>query len=111
MNIKSLNIPFTFLGNAFKHVLKLIKKSFLKSYLQIKYPNCRLFDNVEIDRESNLSKYNVLFSNVKVISSSIGAHSYIHANSIVSSAEIGNFCSIAMNTFIGLPIPNRKALN
>jgi acetyltransferase-like isoleucine patch superfamily enzyme len=103
MNFKNFNIPFTLLGNAFKHVLKLIKKSFLKSYLQSKYPNCRLFDNVEIDRDSNLSKYNVLFSNVKLISSSIGAHSYIQANSIVSSTEIGKFCSIAMNTFIGLP--------
>ncbi len=103
MNFSTLNIPFILLTNAFKHTVSLLKKSLLKSCFQAKYPNCRLFDNVEIDKESTLSNYNVLFSNVKVMSSSIGAHSYLQANSIVSNTDVGKFCSIAMNTYIGLP--------
>jgi acetyltransferase-like isoleucine patch superfamily enzyme len=103
VNISNLNIPFILLGNVFKHVAKLVKKSLLKAYFQTKYSNCRLFDNVEIDRGSTLSRYNVIFSNVKVTSSAIGAHSYIQANSTVSNTEIGKFCSIAMDTYIGLP--------
>ena len=46
---------------------------------------------------------------------SCGKYSYgipnIYSWGESSKLEIGNFCSIAMNTFIGLPIPNRKALN
>jgi acetyltransferase-like isoleucine patch superfamily enzyme len=103
MKSSILNIPFIFLINAFMHLVIIFKKSLFKSYLKVKYHNCKLFDNVEVDRESMLSNYNVIFSNVKIMKSSLGVHSYLQENSIVLNSDIGKFCSIAMNVFIGLP--------
>jgi len=103
MIFRILNLPVVLLNNFYKSTVSSIRKYLLKLYIQTKYPHCRLFDRVEMDLESRLSKYNVIFSNVKIISSSIGAHTYLQENSIVMNSEIGKFCSIAMNTFIGLP--------
>ena len=103
MNLRYLHLPFILFRNVTRVILENLKFSLSKLYLDYKHPNCRFFDMVEIDTESTLSNYNVIFSNVKIMKSSLGAHSYLQENSIVLNTDIGKFCSIAMNVFIGLP--------
>jgi len=70
--------------------------------LQKKYPTCRIHSGVYIDDTSCLGDYNVIFKNVSIVDSSVGDHTFIQRNSIVSSSTIGKFCSIAMEVNIGL---------
>lgn len=74
-----------------------------RAWLQGKHPSCRICPGATVDEESVLGQYNVLFHNVKILSSVIGDHTYVQENSIVNEAEVGKFCSIAMGVSVGLP--------
>ena len=56
-----------------------------------------------MDERSILGRYNVLFNNVKILSSVINDHTYVQENAIISDAEVGKFCSIAMGVIVGAP--------
>ncbi|MES2111607.1 MAG: CatB-related O-acetyltransferase [Bacteroidota bacterium] len=72
--------------------------------LQTKYvinnPNCKFYPG-SVLINSFLEGYNVLFYDVQVIDSSVGAHTYIQKRSTVVNATIGKYCSIASNVAIG----------
>ena len=70
--------------------------------LQKRYPTCIFHQGSCVDNKSNLGRYNVVFSNVSVMNSRIGDHTFIQRNSIINNAELGKFCSIAMGVNIGL---------
>jgi len=79
----------------------------LKSYLRAiivrkKFPTSVIYAGASVDQSSTLGEYSVLFRNVSLINSSLGAYSYIQSGSVVSNAETGKFCSIASNVSIGL---------
>lgn len=50
----------------------------------------------------SLGDWSVLFSNVRLSDSSVGAYSYVQENTALYGAEVGPFCSIAANVTIGL---------
>jgi acetyltransferase-like isoleucine patch superfamily enzyme len=55
-----------------------------------------------VDKTSTLGNYNVLFSNVVVLDSSIGDHTYVQKDTLIQKAVIGRFCSISIGVKIGL---------
>lgn len=66
-------------------------------------PSCRLHAGVSVDRSSRLGKFNVLFERVSLIDSAVGDHTYLQRDSTAMACDIGKYCSIAMQAFIGLP--------
>jgi acetyltransferase-like isoleucine patch superfamily enzyme len=71
-------------------------------FLRRKFPLSVIYSNVAVDNYSILNHNSVLFKEVTLINSSLGAYSYIQSGSVVSNAEIGQFCSIASQVNIGL---------
>jgi acetyltransferase-like isoleucine patch superfamily enzyme len=65
-----------------------------------KFPSCKFYQGASI-LDSKLEGSNVIFSNVQVISSNIGKHTYVQKSSSIVNSEIGRFCSIASNVSIG----------
>jgi len=55
-----------------------------------------------VDTDSTLAPYVVLFPGTTVMASTVGAYSYVQAESSIFNAEIGSFCSIAARVTIGL---------
>lgn len=66
-------------------------------------PSCRLHDDVLVDRASRLGRFNVLFDRVSLLDSAVGDHTYFQKDSTVMSCDVGKYCSIARQAFIGLP--------
>jgi len=66
-------------------------------------PSCRLHDDISVDRSSKLGRFNVLFERVSLLDSSVGDHTYFQKDSTAMSCDVGKYCSIAMQAFIGLP--------
>ena len=69
---------------------------------QNRFPTCKFYRGARIDRQSTFGKYTVIFSNVSIVDSKIGNHSFVQKYSNVHHAQIGNFCSIAPGVTIGL---------
>ncbi len=83
--------------------LKTWVKSYIrKLYLRKKFPTSVIYAGVSVDQASILGLYSVLFQNVSLMISSLGAYSYVQSGSVVYNAEIGKFCSIASGVSIGL---------
>lgn len=76
-----------------------MKQKFSRAKLQNNNPSCLFYPDVKIDK-STFEQYNVIFNNVTICNSHIGAHTYIQKNSRVFNAIIGKFCSIASNVSI-----------
>lgn len=70
--------------------------------LHKKFPTSVIYAGTSVDQSSTFGEYSVLFRDVTLINSSLGAYSYIQSGSVVCNAEIGKFCSIASNVSIGL---------
>lgn len=86
-------------------VLKMIRwlKRYLKHFItKRKYPHCKLYFSAAVNGECTLGSYVVLFPNSYVQNSKIGDCSYIQKNTVISHANIGNYCSIASNVTIGV---------
>lgn len=79
-----------------------VKSKIKLQLLRRKYAESVLHRGVMCDRRTNLSKDCVLFPNVTVFNSNIGDRTYIQQNSVVLSASIGKYCSIASDVIIGL---------
>lgn len=70
--------------------------------LRRRFPNATIHSGVIVDRKSRLADFAVLFRNVVVLDSELGAYSYVQAGTAIYSAQIGPFCSIAGDVVIGL---------
>lgn len=66
-------------------------------------PTCHINHGVVVDEKTRLSRFNVLFDGVVLIDTTVGDHTYFQKNSTVMVCDIGKYCSIAMQAFIGLP--------
>ena len=71
--------------------------------LRRKFPTSVIYVGASVDHSSTLGQHSVLFRDVTLINSNLGAYSYIQSGSVVCNAEIGKFCSIASGVNIGLP--------
>ena len=57
---------------------------------------------VTVDQNCTLGEHSVLFRDVTLINSNLGAYSYIQSGSVVCNADVSKFCSIAGGVNIGL---------
>lgn len=93
-------IFFKFIIYHIKSLKRYIDSSITFIRLQAKFPNCMFYPGVIVE-QSDFEGYNVLFKDVVISNSSLGAHSYIQKYSTVFNARIGRFCSIATKVSIG----------
>ncbi len=75
----------------------------LRIILRRRFETSVIYAGVSIDRSSVLGEYTVLFRDVALINSTLGAFSYVQTRTVICSAEIGKFCSVAGGVNIGLP--------
>jgi acetyltransferase-like isoleucine patch superfamily enzyme len=68
--------------------------------LHYKYPECDFYPGAKISN-TEFERFNVVYNDVIISSSKIGAHTYIQKKSTIFNAEIGRFCSIASGVSIG----------
>lgn len=95
--------PLLVLKNLFRRFGSYVLAEARRAELSRANPSCRLYAGVQVDRNSTLGRFNVLFEGASLLDSTIGDHSYLQKNSTAMSCDIGKFCSIAANAFIGLP--------
>lgn len=75
----------------------------LREYrLRKRFPSSVIYSGAVADQGSALGEYSVLFEDVKLVNTSLGAYSYVQSSSTIYNSEIGPFCSIASNVAIGL---------
>lgn len=79
-----------------------VKSCIRRVILGQKFPTSVIYDGATLDQASILGNYSVLFRNVALVDSTLGAYSYIQSGSIICNTDIGKFCSIASNVSIGL---------
>lgn len=78
-------------------------KKIIKYWLLVrKFPNSKIYFGANMNKISTISDNTVLFSNVVLLNANVDKYTYIQSGSVVSSANIGKFCSIASNVTIGL---------
>lgn len=70
--------------------------------LRRRFPNATIHSGAIADKKTRLADYSVLFRDVVLLDSVLGAHSYVQARSAIYSTDIGPFCSIAGDVVIGL---------
>lgn len=97
-----MKIIVTVLKKYVRYIWRLVRFPLKECILEKQYPSSIFYKGVVVDSESKLTEYNVLFENVKVCTSTLGRHSYIQKNSLISNCLIGNFCSIGSNVTMGL---------
>jgi acetyltransferase-like isoleucine patch superfamily enzyme len=85
-------------GDCFKSLLHGIRAYRLRR----RYPDCVIYNEVAVEKGCELGRHVVLFSGAKLMQSTVGAYTYVQANSSICNAEIGPFCSIAEGVAIGL---------
>jgi acetyltransferase-like isoleucine patch superfamily enzyme len=71
--------------------------------LRRRFPDCRFHNGAVIDNDSRLASCNVLFEGARLMDSTLGAHSYLQMGATAQSSDLGKYCSVAMNAYIGLP--------
>lgn len=81
------------------------KKILRRRIAQYRFPKSIIHSGAEVCLTSSLDDYSVVFQNAAIqLSSKLGAYSYIANNSTAWNANIGPFCSIGKNVFIGLAV-------
>ena len=70
--------------------------------LRRRFQRSIIHPGVRVAPGCTLGDRSVLFSNVRLSDSSVGAYSYVQENTALYGAEVGPFCSIAANVTIGL---------
>ncbi len=70
--------------------------------LKYRFPKSVIHSGATADASSHLGYCSVLFSNSRLVDSSLGKFSYIQENTSLYGADVGPFCSIAANVTIGL---------
>lgn len=96
-------IIFSVLRNIFLRMRFNLVAEFRRSSLTKTYPDCRLHEGSLIDPNSRLARHNVLFQGARMLDSTLGDHSYLQVDATAQSCDIGKYCSVAMNAYIGLP--------
>lgn len=56
-----------------------------------------------VDDASKVDRKAKIYRSAHIVNSTVGRYSYVGINSWVNHTEIGQFCSIATNVFIGMP--------
>ena len=77
--------------------IKILVYNFFKFFVRLTRHGSPLY----IEQEAKISKYAAIGKGVKFYRSSIGEHSYISKSCFVESTDIGKFCSIAADCYIG----------
>ena len=67
-----------------------------------RFPKSVIHGGAELDDESSLGPYAVLFPKTQLVASSFGAYAYMQSGSAAYNAIIGPYCSIAGRVVIGL---------
>jgi acetyltransferase-like isoleucine patch superfamily enzyme len=88
--------------NVFCQLKEYIACQFILDAVRKKNPTCKIYQGAEIDKDSVLGKYNVIFQNVAITHSRIGDHTYVQKNAVIMNADIGKFCSLAGGIHVGL---------
>ncbi|MHC1759634.1 MAG: CatB-related O-acetyltransferase [Negativicutes bacterium] len=89
-------------------IIEKMKTSLRNAVIQRNNPSCKIYSGTIIDSSSRLGKYVVLFKNVVVSNSTIDDYSFVQKQSMINNADIGRFCSIAMNVVVG---PGQHSVN
>ena len=92
-----------FIRNLYVRIYSEIATEFIRVKLLRNYPNCRLHEGVVVDPLSRLSRFNVLFEGARLINSTLGDHTYLQICATAQACDVGKYCSIAMNAYLGLP--------
>ena len=80
----------------------LFKSIIRRFFLRRRFPSSVIYHGATANESCVFGKFSVLFRDVILIDSTLGAHSYVQSNTLVCNAEIGPFCSIAGGANIGL---------
>lgn len=91
------------LQDQFQRILGSLSMKLRRTALTIAHPNCRLHRGAVVDARSRLTRFNVLFGEARIFDSRLNDHSYLQAGATALSCDIGKFCSVATNAFLGLP--------
>lgn len=91
-----------FINNLIYAIRERLSSQVMRARLQKKYPTCIFYSGINVDAASTLGKNIVLFRNTVVLNSSINDHTFVQENSLIHTAEIGKFCSIAMGVNVGM---------
>ena len=70
--------------------------------LRRRFPLCVFHTGATVSPDSRVGNYAVLFANVSLESTNIGAYSYVQSGTLLTNVEIGPFCSIAGGVLAGL---------
>lgn len=81
-----------------ENLKNIVKRKLYKN----RFPNSKIYKNVQIDALSFVGINSVLFSNTSLIDSFLGNYTYVQKFTSIYNTEIGNYCSIASNVSIGL---------
>jgi len=70
--------------------------------LRQRFPGRVIYPGAVVDPTSSLGAHTVLFRNAAVLDSTVGAYTYIQAESSLYRTDVGAFCSIASGVTFGL---------
>lgn len=85
--------------NSWVKSIKAVLRWFL---LRKRFPSSVIHYGAVANQCSILGKYSVLFRDVVMMDSTLGAYSYVQSGTAIYNAEVGPFCSIAGDVIIGL---------
>ncbi len=85
-----------------KLVPSFILRAIYESRLRRRFPRSVIHAGVTADLASAVGDWAVLFSNTRLIDSTLERYSYVQENSALYGADVGPFCSIAANATVGL---------
>lgn len=94
---------FLVLGNQARRFRRYLAAEIRHAEITAANPSCQLHDEVSVDTTSKLGRFNVLFERASVLDSTVGDHTYFQRGATAMSCDVGKYCSIAMQAFIGLP--------
>jgi acetyltransferase-like isoleucine patch superfamily enzyme len=70
--------------------------------LRKRFPRSVIHAGAIANKDSIIGEYAVMFRNATLLDSTLGAYSYVQADSVICNTEVGPFCSIAGGVNIGL---------
>lgn len=81
---------------------KYLKSPCIRLDLIKRFPSCKFYQHIFVDKNTIIGKNVVLFDNVTVENSDIGNNTFVQKNSSINNCTIGKYCSIATNVFVGI---------
>lgn len=83
-------------------VIAWLKRRVSERRLRNRFPDSVIHRGAMANAPSTLGKHSVLFQNVYLSDTQLGAYTYVQSGSVISNAEVGPYCSIAGGVNIGL---------